>query len=308
MGLKDRGRIALLVSLLLVGSGARCSGQPAAERPATKGSPSAGTQTAGTQTAGTQTAGNPSAGGAAVESAESSLPRIAARNVVELRGKLGQTVVAYGRIARAARSKSGHHFLNFANSELTAVCFPADVASFPEGGPAGLFADKNVEVTGPVELYQGKLQIRVRGPSQVRAVAAAATPEPVGVTLKKIGRDTWLSPAGLRYQGRDPDGLTRVEHIARHARDIPERDGPHGVFDGGEAAALAVIDEAWKLAERQKLRPAREGDRSSYSVTMGRRIGYLGGRAGAAQNHPPLRRVFIVFETGTKNIITAFPK
>jgi hypothetical protein len=303
MGMKNVARIALMLSLLLVGSGAQCSGQPAVERQADTGSRAAASQSTGTQPASAQSAAGPAAA-----PSEAAPPRIAARNVVGLREQLGKTVVAHGRIARAARSKSGHHFLNFANSELTAVCFPADVANFPEGGPAGLFADKDVEVTGPVELYQGKLQIRIRGPKQVRAVTATATPEPEGVKLKKIGRDTWMSPAGLRYQGRDPDGLTRVEHVARHARDIPERDGPHGVFDGGEAVALAVIDEAWMLAEQQKLRPAREGDRSSYTVSLGRRVGYLGGRTGADKNHPPLRRVFIVFETGTKNIITAFPK
>ena len=118
----------------------------------------------------------------------------------------------------------------------------------------------------------------------------------------------WLSPAGLRYQGRDPAGLSRIEHIGRHMADIPTRDGPHGVFDGGRERAFAVIDEAWKLAHARRLRPVAEGERSSYTVDMGRRVGFLGGRTGAARKHPPLSRVFIVFETGTTNIITAFPK
>ena len=117
-----------------------------------------------------------------------------------------------------------------------------------------------------------------------------------------------MSPAGLRYQGRDPQQLTRVEHIMRHVRDQPNRDGPHGVFDGGKGIAFAVIDEAWALAQKKKLSPKREGDRSSYTIRMNRRVGYLGGTVGKAKGHPPLDRVFIVFETGTKNIITAFPR
>ena len=110
------------------------------------------------------------------------------------------------------------------------------------------------------------------------------------------------------YEEYDPAGLTRVRHIERHARDIPDRDGPHGVFDGGPSVAFAVIDEAWKIAEKKRLRAKSEGDRSLYNVSMGRRVGYLGGRVGARKRHPPLRTVQIVFETGTKNIVTAFPK
>ena len=94
-------------------------------------------------------------------------------------------------------------------------------------------------------------------------------------------------------------------------------DQPHGkaVWPGvdrdevtADLEAFAVIDEAWRLAKQRKLRPTREGSRSSYTVRLGRRVGYLGGRTGAARGNPPLDRVFIVFETGTQNIITAFPK
>ncbi len=133
---------------------------------------------------------------------------------------------------------------------------------------------------------------------------APNAPEP----RELAGPEAWTSPAGLRYEGHDPEGLTRVEHVERHTRDIPDRDGPHGVFDGGTDVAFAVIDEAWELAEKTKVRPKIEGDRSSYLVNMNRRVGYLGGKTGQQRGHPPLDRVFIVFETDTKNIVTAFPK
>ncbi|MCA9270304.1 MAG: hypothetical protein KDA41_17605, partial [Planctomycetales bacterium] len=226
---------------------------------------------------------------------------IPARNVVTLRERVGEQVTVFGQIARTARSSSGHQFLNFSNSELTAICLREDAANFVDGAPADAFANKSVELTGTLELYKGKLQIRLRSPQQIR-VADPAEAEVAKVTLEEVAPNVWQSPAGLRYAGRDPTGLTRVEHIARHCRDMPDRDGPHGVFDGGQEAAFAVIDEAWKIAADRKLRPLDEGDRSSYTVRMGRRIGYLGGTTGAQRGHPQLDRVFIVFETGTKNI------
>ena len=131
---------------------------------------------------------------------------------------------------------------------------------------------------------------------------------PQAVELKKIGTNTWLSPAGLKYQGRDPEGLTRVEHVLRHARDIPGRDGPHGVFDGGEDRVFAVIDEGWRLAQEKRIRPDVERDRSVYLIPMGRRIGYLGGQTGASRGKPPLSRLFLVIETRTKSVVTAFPR
>jgi len=137
---------------------------------------------------------------------------------------------------------------------------------------------------------------------------APAIPSPEAVGLEKTGNDTWISPAGLVYQGRDPQGRTRVDHVRRHMRDIPDREGRHGVFDGGEEVAWAVIDEAWLNAQQRRMKADPEGSRSTYVVPMGRRIGYLGGRVGAAKRNPPLKRVSIVFKTGTKNIITAYPK
>lgn len=241
-------------------------------------------------------------------SSESETPRILARNVVALRQQVGKQATVYGLIDRTGKSKSGHQFLNFANSEFTATILSPDVGKFVDGAPVDLYANKQVEVTGKVELFKGKVQIRLQEPSQIRLFTPPAPAEIAPVALKELGNNVWLSPAGLRYAGLDPAGLTRVEHVERHCRDIPDRDGPHGVFDGGSGVAFAVIDEAWQTAQENNLRAEREGDRSSYTVNLGRRIGYLGGSTGARRRHPPLEKVFIVFETGTKNVITAFPK
>lgn len=233
--------------------------------------------------------------------------RLAASNAALLREHLGQEVVVYGRVESTGKAASGHQFLNFAGRELSAFCPQEAVARFSSGAPADVFKGKDVEITGELSLYNGKLQIRLLKPEDIREVAPGAAGART-VELKEIARNVWLSPAGLRYQGRDPEGLNRVEHIARHLQDIPDREGSHGVFDGVQGVAFALIDEAWQLAQQRKLRPQVEGDRSSYLVHMNRRVGYLGGRVGKERGNPPLTRVFIVFETGTTNIITAFPR
>ena len=54
------------------------------------------------------------------------------------------------------------------------------------------------------------------------------------------------------WGGPDQNGtmsFATVEHILRHANDIPTRDGPHGVFDGDSKVIFPLIDEAWKRAK-----------------------------------------------------------
>lgn len=240
--------------------------------------------------------------------------RVSAKDALALRALAGRQATVFGRVTGTnVANRSGHHFLDFENPGFTVICFASDLDKFSSGQPAERYRGRDVEITGLVERYRDKLQIRLREPAQITILASppARPVEPTAapkVELKKAGPETWLSPAGLTYQGRDPEGRTRVEHVLRHARDIPDRDGSHGVFDGGPDAVFGVVDEAWRNIEKTKLRPTIEGDRSLYTVPLGRRVGYLGGRAGAARGHPPLTKVFLVIETGTQNVITAFPR
>jgi hypothetical protein len=235
--------------------------------------------------------------------------RVKANNAVALRDLVGKKATVYGKIESTGKSSSGHQFLNFYGKQVSIFCPKTDLPKFKDGAPADLFNNKDIEVTGTLTRYKNKLQIKLTDPAQIKRLDPNSPSSNVKpIKLKEIGKNVWLSPAGLRYQGRDPEGLTRVEHIMRHVRDIPDRDGPHGVFDGGKGVAFAVIDEAWQLAQKKKLRASVEGDRSSYLVFMKRRVGYLGGRTGKQKRNPPLDRVFIVFETDTKNIVTAFPR
>src|SRR5262245_37176112 len=156
---------------------------------------------------------------------------IPANLVVKLRERVGKETLVSGHIERTSRSSGGHHFLNFSSSELTIVCFQEHVRKFKDQPPADAYKNKDVEVRGKIELYQGKLQIKLTDPAQIRIVKVEPASESRKIELKQVAPDVWVSPAGLRYAGRDPSGLTRVEHIQRHFQDDPERDGPHGVFD-----------------------------------------------------------------------------
>ena len=233
-------------------------------------------------------------------------PRVRAGDTATLGRHVGKTVTVYGHVARTGKSSSGINFLNFGGAELTIVCLAADAAKFKDGLPADVYRDADIEVTGEVERFRGKLQVRLTAPAHIRRVDL--TPAVAKVELKQLGRDHWQSPAGLHYRGRDPDGRTRLDHVLRHAKDDPRRDGPHGVFDGGRDGALATIDEAWRLARKRKTRPEVEGGRAAYSVRLPRRVGYLGGRTGAGRQNPPLYRVQIVVERETSNVVTAYPK
>lgn len=139
------------------------------------------------------------------------------------------------------------------------------------------------------------------------ALEASAKTTKLG-QLRKVGVDTWDSSGGLRYAGLDPDGLNRVQHVIRHSGDDLARAGKHGVFDAGRSGTLGVIDEAWVLAQKggSGVTAVTKGNRTVYTVDMGRRVGYVGGQAGAAAGNPAANYVQIVIENG-KEVITAFP-
>jgi hypothetical protein len=124
-------------------------------------------------------------------------------------------------------------------------------------------------------------------------------------TLRWIGPDAWVSPSGLRYVGRDPKGLNRVQHVLRHTADVPSR-ATHGVFDKGPRHTLALIDEAWMKIQKEGIKGVTQGRRTEYVVDMMRHIGYEGGRVGSKAGYPALTKLLIVVEDAV-NVITAFP-
>lgn len=233
-------------------------------------------------------------------------------NDPSLRDYLGKEVVISGRVSRTGKSSSGHNFLNFDdNREFSVVCFQEDVAQFRDGVPADVYRRRFVAIRGRLESFRGKLQIRLTKPTQISVVEPASFVTQLRlkpVTLKLRGPDNWVSPGELVFAGKDPEGRTRREHVLRHAKDQPDRQGPHGVFDGGEEYVFALLDKAWEFRAKRGVRKEVDGARTSYTIPMGCRVGYLGGTTGRSKGNPPLFRIFIVVRTGTSEVITAFPK
>ncbi len=232
-------------------------------------------------------------------------------NKKDLSEAVGKEVQVLGKVSLTGKSSSGHVFLNFAaNPQFTVFVDKKVVAQFQKQDPTKIYMGKTVRVHGRVEKFKEKLQIRLQSPTNISIVEAKNEKDnpPQPVELKSIGKDAWVSPAGVRYLGRDPDGLNRKDHVLRHAKDIPNREGPHGVFDGGEKLAFAWIDAAWKKIKADRIRPEKESGREVYTVSMGRRVGFLGGETGAKRRHPPLTKIFLVVREGTSELITAFPR
>ncbi|MFG0254149.1 MAG: hypothetical protein ACF787_03480 [Rhodopirellula sp. JB053] len=123
--------------------------------------------------------------------------------------------------------------------------------------------------------------------------------------LREVGRDRYISPAGLMYTPGSAEGH-RLEHLRRHVSDQPGRPGKHGVFDGGMEGALKTIDKAYENAKAGK-RTTKKTDkgRTIYTVDMGKRVGFVGGREGNRRRKPMARRVQLVLEGN--RVITAYP-
>ena len=123
--------------------------------------------------------------------------------------------------------------------------------------------------------------------------------------LREIGPQRYLSPAGLQYVPGSAEGH-RLAHLRRHTEDQPTRPGKHGVFDGGMKGALETVDQAYQRAKKnQRTTKQTDRDRTIYTIDLGRRIGYVGGRDGQRLGNPMARRVKLVLE-GTR-VITAYP-
>lgn len=139
---------------------------------------------------------------------------------------------------------------------------------------------------------------------------AAATPSGADASLKygllqEISRDRFMSPEGLLYTPGSAEGH-RLEHLRRHTADQPTRPGKHGVFDGGMEGALKSIEKAYQKAKAgQRTTKQVDGKRTIYTVDMGKRIGFVGGREGNQKRKPMARRLRMVLEGN--RVITAFP-
>ena len=142
--------------------------------------------------------------------------------------------------------------------------------------------------------------------SEEKAAKDQPQPDLLHGILREVQPDRYMSPAGLLYGPGSQEGH-RLKHLERHTQDQPTRPGSHGVFDGGMPAALKVIDEGFSKTKSggSGITSEEDGDRTIYTISMGKRIGFIGGRDGNRRNKPMARRLRIVLEGN--RVITAFP-
>jgi hypothetical protein len=123
--------------------------------------------------------------------------------------------------------------------------------------------------------------------------------------LREVSREKYVSPAGLVYARGSAEGH-RLEHLKRHTKDDPGRPGSHGVFDGGMEGALKTIDRAYERAKKgERTTTKKDQGRTIYTVDLGSRVGFVGGRDGNRKRKPMARRVRIVLDGD--RVITAYP-
>lgn len=128
----------------------------------------------------------------------------------------------------------------------------------------------------------------------------------LGKILNSNSRDVYRSPAGLRYTRGSQHGH-RLKHLMAHTQDVPNRPGPHGVFDSDQPAeVVALVDEAYLQAQSGRdTRTRNEDERIVYDVNLRRRIGYIGGESGNRKKRPAAQHLRLVVEGD--RLITAFP-
>jgi len=125
--------------------------------------------------------------------------------------------------------------------------------------------------------------------------------------LRYLGNETWESPLGLQY-GPDAQYGNRIQHVLRHAEDQPLRVGEHGVFDVGRQGVVGIVDEAWSIAQQggPNVTVSTVGNKSVYTVDMGRRVGWVGGQSGSSLGNPAVNNIQLVIRNGNQ-VITAYP-
>ncbi len=146
-----------------------------------------------------------------------------------------------------------------------------------------------------------------RGDARFRLDAADIRALEKSGHLVKIGADAWKTRGGALLTGRDPGGLTRLEHIMRHTVDAPGRP-KHGVFSIGRAEVIELLDRVIARIRTGSAGAGKtRGDRMAYTVDAGSVVGYLGGREGKKRHHPKLTRVRLVVKKGAMEVVTFFP-
>jgi hypothetical protein len=193
-------------------------------------------------------------------------------------------------------------------SEPTEPSEQAEPTKAIKPGPLAGRVRKPTEAPKPAEISKS-VETSRNGKESAKGVTAESqpsdAPELLHGLLKDLGNERYISPQGLLFTRGSAEGH-RLAHLERHTVDDPSRPGKHGVFDGGMPGALKTIDRAYERAKKGQ-RTTKETDegRTIYTVDMGSRVGYVGGRDGNRLKKPMARRVRLVLDQN--RVITAFP-
>lgn len=127
------------------------------------------------------------------------------------------------------------------------------------------------------------------------------------LTLVNRQREIFKSTAGLVYMQGSAD-RHRLKHVLKHAKDDLSKP-VHGVYASEDReVVLEWIDRAYIQGQKggRGVRVQEEGDRTVYTVDMGKKIGYVGGQVGERKGHPACKYLRLVVQDGNE-VITAFP-
>ena len=110
------------------------------------------------------------------------LPRVSATDMEGVRKMLGKKAVVFGKVTGAsANEKLGMTWLAMDGEKFTLVSWKDSYAKFPEGqSPAKIYKGAKIEVTGEIMEYKpknggdGKLQIKLSDPAQIKVIEPAA--------------------------------------------------------------------------------------------------------------------------------------
>jgi hypothetical protein len=99
--------------------------------------------------------------------------RVGNKDCVDFRdvgSHIGEEACVSGRVLRVFVSRASNTFLDFCadyrNCPFTSVIFSSDRDKF---GDVQTLKGRKVEIRGPVTLYEGRAEIIIRGPEQIRA-------------------------------------------------------------------------------------------------------------------------------------------
>ncbi|MEL7499078.1 MAG: hypothetical protein AAFN77_15840 [Planctomycetota bacterium] len=175
------------------------------------------------------------------------------------------------------------------------------------GGGQAVVNDGSIDIPKTIDLkLDSNSTAKRQGNSQKDASVESTESEEPYLSNGKNGSK--VSPAGLIYTS-SRSGEHRTDHVLRHARDIPDRSGSHGVFEvETDDDVFRLIDEAYELIneESDRVRGEKEQNgRRAFVIDMQRTIGYRGGQSGKRAGYPKLKKVKLVL--AEDRVITAYP-